>query len=118
MNTRSTRSKAASTLVEVPVEKVEKVTKVTKKPKAPKLENTDVLVATIISSIKEENAKEAPISTGNADATNGENTKSTNDDAKKSVVKNKPNAVKSVRGLSKSRRPWKEVKQKLVLPNK
>lgn len=99
----------ASKPVEVPVEKVEKVSKVTKKPKATKLQNTDALVSSIISSIKEDNAKKEPATTGNADATSGE---SSADDAKKSVAKNKPKAVKSVRGLPKSGRPWKDVKQK------
>lgn len=91
-----TRRRTASQSVEnteKPVEKVEKKKKVQQKPIA------DGLVASIITSIKEENSTQKV-----AEANNGSS-------ATKKASK-KPVAPKTVRGVPKSGRPWKEAKQK------
>lgn len=73
----------------VPVEKKKKV--------SPK-QSTDALVASIINSIKEENIEQKPSADGN----------------KKSNVPKKV-APKTIRGIPKSGRPWKEPKKKWVV---
>lgn len=106
MHTRSTRSKTASQ-VAAPVEKVEKVKKIANKSKSAKAQNTDALVASIISSIKEDNSK-------SVDSDNSPDTNDKSANEVKPVAPKKVNAVKPVRGLPKSGRPWKDVKQKWV----
>lgn len=90
-----TRRRTASQSVENTEKPVETKKKVQQKPKP------DALVASIITSIKEENSTQK--------ATEANNTSN----ASKSVSK-KPAAPKTVRGLPKSGRPWKEKKQKWV----
>lgn len=93
-----TRRRAASQSVENtenPVEiEIEKKKKVHQKP------STDVLVASIITSIEEENS---------AQKSNGSNK---NDSSASKKAAKKVANPKIVRGLPKSGRPWKETKQK------
>lgn len=97
MNTRSGKKSQAA----VPEEKVEKVNKSATKTKSAKSKNTDALVANIIDSIKEENSKETEVN-----STSNE-TNQVKKPAPKKIGQKKP-----VRGLPKSGRPWKEVKEK------
>lgn len=98
-----TRRRTASQSVEnaeKPVEVgIEKKKKVQQKPR------TDALVASIITSIKEEN------STQKAIETNSESVIQLHSSASKKA-NTKPAVPKTVRGLPKSGRPWKETKQK------
>lgn len=64
------------------------------KKKTPKKQNNDALVASIISSIKEENSA-----------------KKNDENSNKQPVQ-KVSAPKIIRGQPKSGRPWKEVKQR------
>lgn len=93
-----TRRRTASQSVEnteKPVEVgIEKKKKVQQKPRS------DALVASIITSIKEENSTQKPVE-ANSECLS----------ASKKANK-KPAAPKTVRGLPKSGRPWKETKQK------
>lgn len=89
-----TRSRTTSQSVEV-VESPAKT--VGSKKKAQPKQSSDALVASIISSIKEEN------STPKSAETNSNN--------QKSSVQKKA-GPKHVRGLPKSGRPWKETKQR------
>lgn len=93
MRTRSRTTTQSVEVVESPAKTVGS------KKKAKPKQSSDALVASIISSIKEEN------STPKSAETNSNN--------QKSSVQKKA-GPKHVRGLPKSGRPWKETKQRSV----
>ncbi|XP_031625437.1 coiled-coil domain-containing protein 86 [Contarinia nasturtii] len=77
---------------------------VVNKKKTPQKQNNDALVASIISSIQEEN------STKETEVKNNENSHTKTNGSKPPVQK--VNAPKMIRGQPKSGRPWKDVKQR------
>lgn len=97
MNKMRTRSRTASQSI-ASDENAE--VQVQSKKKAPQKQNSDVLVASLINSIKEENSAKK------SDEKKPENGELNSVPAKQSV------GPKVVRGKPKSGRPWKEVKQR------
>lgn len=90
---RRTASQSVENTEKAVAVKVEKKKKVQQKPR------NDALVASIITSIKEENStQKAAEANGNSSASKKPSTKTV--------------LPKMVRGLPKSGRPWKETKQK------
>lgn len=93
----NTRSRVASQTIAV-ADSVPKAKKVRSESKSAKKQSTDALVADIISSIKQDDSAAAEPANGTNDV--------------KPAVQKKVQTVKPVRGIAKSGRPWKDVKQK------
>lgn len=92
-----TRRRTASQSVENTEKPVKAV--VENKKKVQQKPNTDALVASILTSIKEENSTQ-------------KSTEANNNSGAAKKPGNKSATSKMVRGLPKSGRPWKETKQK------